>query len=434
MQESVLSIAQTVKAGLTAHMKSGMMDKREYFLKEISNAPNIKTLSIIRSDEVTKQFGKGFQNEKKVDQKIKDIFQSKTNYFVLNEWGDKATIHAIIPYIASSKGNLNCLQCHHVPENTVLGAVEIELDVTEYRNLAWDYLLILFGIIAFFTIVIIFNTSYVIEKFVRKPLIELLHLAKAIFYNTEHKGHNVFESEEFTNVASQFAKFGEEMKNLSSRIEQTTNKFQSLTSEMDTTLKDTLFAMGEAEEKRSKETSNHTRRVVEYSKLLGELIGLKQEEIDMLITAAPLHDIGKIGIPDSILFKAGLLDDDERAIIQTHTVMGYDILKHSQREALQTAARIALEHHERWDGTGYPKALSGDEIHIFGRIVAVSDVFDALSTKRVYKDAWSLDKVKEYFKQNSGTLFDPKLVELFIENFSSFENLHSLYYSESATE
>lgn len=428
METRVLAIAQTIKAGLTAHMKAGMMNKRTYFLHELANTPNVKSVSIIRSDEVDKQFGKSLIGEKRIDHSLRAILQSKKPYFTMSDWGEKATMRAIVPYIATSKGNLNCLQCHHVPENTVLGAVDIELDVTEYRNQALTYLLILFGIILFFMIAIIRNTSNVIEQFVRKPLLELIQLAKSIFYHTDIKNHSLFQSEEFTQVASQFIKFGEELKEREARIELSIIKFSSLNNEMDTTLKETLFAMGEAEEMRSKETRNHTRRVVEYSRLLGKLIGLKEEEIDLLVTAAPLHDIGKIGIPDSILLKPAPLDDEERAIIKMHTTMGYDILKHSQRDVLQAAATIAYEHHERWDGLGYPRGLRGEEIHIFGRIVAIADVFDALGTKRVYKEAWPLKQVREYFEQESGKSFDPKIVNLFVHHYSQFEILYNAYY------
>lgn len=430
MEEHILSIAQMTKAGLTAHMKAGMMERHAYFLNEITEVPHVKSLMIIRSTELNEQFSNSSIGEKKVDPRLNSILQSKEPYFTMKEWGEKATMRAVVPYIATSKGNLNCLQCHHVPENTVLGAIDIELDITEYRNGAWTYLLILFGIISFFTIAIIFSTSHVIEQFVRKPLLELIQLAKAVFFRTDLKEHAMFQSEEFTEVASQFLKFGEELKEREVRIEQRTIEFQSLNNEIDTTLKETLFAMGEAEEKRSKETHNHTRRVVEYSRLLGKLVGLEELEIDLLTTAAPLHDIGKIGIPDSILLKPGKLNKEERAIIEMHVTIGYDILKHSERNVLQTAAIIAHEHHERWDGLGYPMGIKGEEIHIFGRIVAIADVFDALGTKRVYKEAWPLEEVREYFKQERGKAFDPQLVDLLVQHYHQFEALYNIHYND----
>jgi len=428
MEAQVLSIAQIIKSGLTAHMKAGMMDKRTYFLHEIASAPHVKSVTIIRSDEVCEQFGQCLTGEKRVDPSLRAILQSKKPYFIMSDWGEKATMRVVVPYIATSKGNLNCLQCHHVSENTVLGAVDIELDVTEYRNQALTYLLILFLVISFFTMVIIRNTSNVIEEFVRKPLLELIQLAKSVFYRTDTRDHDLFQSEEFMQVASQFIKFGEELKEREARIELSTMKFSSLNNEMDTTLKETLFAMGETEEMRSKETRKHTRRVVEYSRLLGKLIGLGEQEIDLLATAAPLHDIGKIGIPDSILLKPGSLDDEERVIMHMHATMGHDILKHSERDVLQAAATIAYEHHERWDGLGYPRGLRGEEIHIFGRIVAIADVFDALGTKRVYKESWPLEQVKKYFEEESGKAFDPHIVNLLVHYYSQFEVLYNAHY------
>ncbi len=429
LEERVLSLAEITKAGLTAHMKAGLMNKRGYFLHEITSTSHVQSLTIIRSDAVNHQFGKGI-GEKRVDPFLRSILELKKPYYEMNEWSSNVTMHAIVPYIASSQGNLNCLQCHHVSENTVLGAVDIKLDVTEYRNQAFTYLIVLFGIISIFALIIILNTSYVIEHVVRKPLLALIQLAKAVFYHTDTKGDAPFESEEFIEVASQFMKFGEELRDRDKRIEQATDKFLSLNSEIDTTLQETLFAMGEAEEIRSNETRHHTRRVVEYSHLLANLTDMDEHNKNLLVTAAPLHDIGKIGIPDSLLLKAGPLDDDERTLIQTHTTLGYDILRHSQRDALQAAAVIAHEHHERWDGLGYPQGLSGENIHIFGRIVAIADVFDALVTKRVYKDAWSLDEVKEYFKEERGKSFDPYLVDLLLEHYSEFKTLHAVYNDE----
>lgn len=431
LEERVLSIADITKAGLTAHMKGGLMSKRSYFIHEIANAPHIKAIMIIRSDAVCKQFGNQcFTGEKKADLFIQNILNMKKPYYRMTEWSEKATMQAIVPYIASSKGDLNCLQCHHVAENTVLGAVNIELDVTAYRNQAWNYLLILFGIIAFFAIILAINISRIIEQFVRKPLLGLIQLAQAVFFRTEAHDFIHYDSTEFNEVAARFIQLGEELKEREERIEQTTFKFQSLNSEIDTTLRETLFAMGETEEIRSQETRHHTRRVIEYSNLLASIAGMNEHDIDLLITAAPLHDIGKIGIPDSVLLKPGLLSDEERILMKTHASLGYDILKHSERDVLQAAATIAHEHHERWDGLGYPRGLKGEEIHIFGRIVAITDVFDALGTKRVYKEAWPLEKVKAFFEAEKGKAFDPSLTDLLLEHFSQFEALYAKYYND----
>ncbi len=184
-----------------------------------------------------------------------------------------------------------------------------------------------------------------------------------------------------------------------------------------------LSLLGEVGETRSKETGNHVRRVAKYSKLLGELVGLDEEDIRLIYSAAPMHDIGKIGIPDDILLKPGKLDPDEYTIMKTHSDIGFDILKNSSRPLLKAAAIIAKEHHEKWDGSGYPNALDGENIHIYGRIVALADVFDALSCDRVYKKAWPIENIVDFIFSERGRHFDPKLVNLFMENIDQFTDI-----------
>lgn len=188
-----------------------------------------------------------------------------------------------------------------------------------------------------------------------------------------------------------------------------------------------LSLLGEVGETRSQETGNHVRRVAKYSKLFAELYGLDEEQIRLIYSAAPMHDIGKIGIADAILLKPGKLDYDEYEVMKTHSSIGYDILKHSHRPLLQAAAIIALEHHEKWDGSGYPNAVSGDKIHIYGRIIALADVFDALSCERVYKKAWSIEKIIELIIAERGSHFDPKLVDLFMDNIDKFTEIAFKY-------
>jgi response regulator RpfG family c-di-GMP phosphodiesterase len=186
-----------------------------------------------------------------------------------------------------------------------------------------------------------------------------------------------------------------------------------------------LSLLGEVGESRSQETGNHVRRVAKYSKLLGELYGLGEEEIHLVYSASPMHDIGKIGIPDSILLKPGKLDPEEYEVMKTHSAIGHDILKNSSRPLLQAAAIIANEHHEKWDGSGYPNALSGENIHIYGRIIALADVFDALSCDRVYKKAWPMDKIIELIINERGRHFDPNLVDMFMANLERFTDIAS---------
>jgi len=189
-----------------------------------------------------------------------------------------------------------------------------------------------------------------------------------------------------------------------------------LAEENDQTQKEMIYLMSEAVEKRSKETGNHIKRVASYSRLLALAYGLSEEETYVLEFSSPMHDIGKIGIPDAILNKPGKLDETEYETMKLHALYGYEILSASPRGMLKAAATVAYEHHEKWDGSGYPKGLKGEEIHIFGRITAVADVFDALGSDRCYKKAWDMEDILEHFKTERGKHFDPKLVDLLIEN------------------
>ncbi|MEV9593794.1 response regulator [Aliarcobacter butzleri] len=197
--------------------------------------------------------------------------------------------------------------------------------------------------------------------------------------------------------------------------------------EIEETQKEIIYKMGEIAESRSNETGNHVKRVAEYSKLLALLYGLDEKESDILFTASPMHDIGKVGVPDSILNKAGKLDENEYKMMKKHCVIGYNILKNSKREILKAAAIVAIQHHEKWDGSGYPRGLKEEEIHIYGRITAVADVFDALGSNRCYKKAWENEKIFELFRNEKGKHFDPKLVDLFFDNIDKFIEIKNKY-------
>lgn len=188
-----------------------------------------------------------------------------------------------------------------------------------------------------------------------------------------------------------------------------------------------LSLLGEVGETRSQETGNHVRRVAKYAQLLGELYGLEEEENRLLYSASPMHDIGKIGISDAILLKPGKLDIDEYEVMKTHSTIGHNILKNSSRPLLKAAAIIAGEHHEKWDGSGYPNALQGPDIHIYGRITALADVFDALSCERVYKKAWPMEKIIDFVSQERGRHFDPDLVDMFMKNIDRFKEIAAKY-------
>lgn len=191
-----------------------------------------------------------------------------------------------------------------------------------------------------------------------------------------------------------------------------------------------IYRIGEIVETRSKESGLHVKRVALYCEQFARLLGLPEEKTELLKRASPLHDIGKIGIPDAVLHKPGKLDADEWAIMKTHSQIGYDMLCGSDIELFQVAAQIALNHHEKWDGSGYPQGLSGTAIPLEGRITALVDVFDALGSDRCYKRAWPLDKILALIQEEKGRHFDPELVELMLANLDGFLAIRDTYRDE----
>ncbi len=190
---------------------------------------------------------------------------------------------------------------------------------------------------------------------------------------------------------------------------------------------ETLNILGKAAEYKDPETASHVARVAHYSKLIAQEYGLDEKEQELMFYASPFHDLGKVGIEDKILLKPAKLDEAEFERMKEHAQIGYDILKDSQSEFLQAGAIIALTHHEKFNGTGYPQGLKAEDIHIYGRIVAVVDVFDALTSHRPYKEAWSFEKAINLLKEESGKHFDPKIVELFIKNIDKIKEIHDSF-------
>ncbi len=182
-----------------------------------------------------------------------------------------------------------------------------------------------------------------------------------------------------------------------------------------------------ASEFRDNETGNHVRRVTDYAVLLGKKLNLSNHQIELLKNGIPLHDVGKIAIQDSILLKPDKLTKAEFDIIKTHTTAGANLLKETTSEYLEVAKDIALSHHEKWDGSGYPRGLKREEIPLFARICAVADVFDALSSARPYKQAWALDDILNLLKKESGKHFDPNLIEIFLDSIDEVLQIQSLY-------
>ncbi|MBP1680865.1 MAG: response regulator [Proteobacteria bacterium] len=201
--------------------------------------------------------------------------------------------------------------------------------------------------------------------------------------------------------------------NLQTQVESQTEEIRKLNHEM-------TYLSASIAELKSKETGQHLRRVAEFCYLFCKFLGHDEAECEKIKMAAVLHDIGKVGISDEILNKPDKLNDEEWVVMKQHSVMGYEMLIDSEFELMRLAATIALEHHERWDGEGYPYGKKGDAISLVGRICAVSDVFDSLLDKRVYKEPWEEKVVRDYFVMMKGLQFDPNITDILLENFDMF--------------
>ncbi|MFC6440880.1 two-component system response regulator [Bowmanella sp. JS7-9] len=188
--------------------------------------------------------------------------------------------------------------------------------------------------------------------------------------------------------------------------------------------------LGRAAEYKDNETGMHVMRMSHYSQILAKASGMSDWQAEKLLNAAPMHDIGKIGIPDSIMLKPGKLTNEEFAIMKTHPQIGAEILGDDDSDLISLAKSVSLTHHEKWDGSGYPIGLAGEAIPIEGRIVALADVFDALTSKRPYKDAWPLEKALGFIQEQAGKHFDPALVTLFVENIEQILAIKARFEDE----
>lgn len=191
--------------------------------------------------------------------------------------------------------------------------------------------------------------------------------------------------------------------------------------------KELSYLIGEAVEMRSKETGSHVKRVAHYSYMLAVKFGLNEYDAEMIKLASPLHDVGKVGIPDEILNKPGKHTDEEWEVMKTHAQIGYDMLSQTDNPILQLGATIAQQHHEKWDGSGYPDGLRGEDIDIAGRITALADVFDALGSSRCYKQAWPGNEILDFIRDERGKHFDPVLVDILLSNIDEFAGIREAY-------
>jgi cyclic di-GMP phosphodiesterase len=208
---------------------------------------------------------------------------------------------------------------------------------------------------------------------------------------------------------------------LNVKMKQTERRFLT---ELEYSQKEIIYILTELMESTSDETGKHIKRVAESSRLLATLhTSVSDEDADTVYYAAPMHDIGKMTLDQEVLHKPGRYTEDEFNMMKAHTSNAHKLLRKSKRKLIKAADIIAHQHHEKWNGKGYPQGLKGEEIHIYGRIVALADVLDALTHKRVYKDSWSFEKAAEYITEHKGTQFDPYLVELFENNLDEFRKI-----------
>ena len=222
---------------------------------------------------------------------------------------------------------------------------------------------------------------------------------------------------EFQARAHNMLALGESRKKLANKAVWLAQEVRKATAEIVQRERDTVVRLCKAAEYRDPETGAHILRMAHYSELIARGLGLPLEAQELLLEAAPMHDIGKVGIADHILLKPGRLTPDEFEIMKQHAIFGYEILKGSSSRVLQAGAEIARAHHEKFDGSGYPNGLKGEGIPIFSRIVAVADVFDALTSERPYKKAWPLEQACEFLKAHSGSHFDPTCVTSFFAHW-----------------
>ena len=219
---------------------------------------------------------------------------------------------------------------------------------------------------------------------------------------------------------------------LQSRASWLTSEVNKATAELRAREQETILLLCRASEFRDPETGAHIQRMAHYSCLIAAELGLSSEEQECILNAAPMHDIGKVGTPDHILLKPGRLNQEEMDVMRLHAAIGYNILKGSEARMLQLAAEIAHTHHERYDGTGYPNGLCGEAIPLAGRIVAVADVFDALTSVRPYKQAWALESARSFLLDNSGTHFDPQCVDALMRRWAAVLEIRERFNDDDA--
>jgi len=233
-----------------------------------------------------------------------------------------------------------------------------------------------------------------------------------------------FANEEVVARVEMHLELSDYQQNLEQKVESGLKQIKHLNNELELTQREMILTLGAIMEKRDNDTGRHVIRVAKYSRLIAKLYGLENEFVSLIYKASPFHDAGKVAIPDNILNKPERFNAQEWEIMKTHSMKGYEIFKNSKKPILKMAATIAKEHHEQWDGNGYPEGLKGDEISIAGRIVILADILDALTSKRVYKRAWSFEEAKSFIQEQRGKIFEPKIVDIFTQNIEEFKKIY----------
>ncbi|MDX8409766.1 MAG: response regulator [Mariprofundales bacterium] len=219
-------------------------------------------------------------------------------------------------------------------------------------------------------------------------------------------------------------------KQMKNRADWLASEVRKATAELRKREHEAIFLLSKAAEYRDPETASHIVRMAHYSQLIARNMGMDEAEQEMLLEAAPMHDVGKLGTPDRILLKPGKLDDDEFAIMKRHAYQGAEILRQSETRLMQVAADIAIMHHEKFDGSGYPNGLVGEDIAMYARIVAVADVFDALTSERPYKKAWPIEQAVAVLKEERGHHFDPACVDALLASMDEVLEIKSRFQDE----
>lgn len=422
------SIAKIVEVGLNTHINPNSHEAQHRYIEILKNS-NIANINIIHSPEITFQFPSVSHERPFNDPIIANVFKTKEASFTLTSLAKQDNmLRVTFPYIADYKKGIDCLSCHHVPEGTVLGVIDFYIDMTSYKNLTLNYLYLTLGIFSLSMLAIFFLLSRFMDQYVIDPLKDLLIETKNAYETHTSINNDDFDSSEFQDVAQKMDLFKNEILKEQEQLQEKKTQCEALIEEIQSTQNALITTMATIAEAQSKETAYHVRRVAQYAYLLGKAYGLSDQECEIIKSVTPMYDIGKIGIPNTILQKPEKLSEDEFATVKEHAKLGYEIFQNSSPHILlQAAAAVAYEHHERWDGKGYPRGLKGEEIHIYARIVAIASVFDTLITKRVHKEAWPLEDVLALLKEEKSRQFDPVLVDVFLAIINDIMKLKTKY-------